>query len=87
MNGNGLLIERKDDQIIISFNIDTLCHAIESNDQWKGVFIVEKDLLCKNFIYALQREEEDGTTPVHQLLDDTIKYMLEWCDESLEFKE
>ena len=87
MKKKELTVEHKAGEIRISIGMDTLIHALKMNDRFDEFTVAEKELFANNFIDALNREEEDGTTPVHQLLDDTFDWMSEQGDDSIEFNE
>lgn len=64
------------DFIVIRVPIKTMCHAFENdpnNEQWDGEQHRE-----------LEREEEDGTTPVHLMMD---KAMVEAVEQGSQWVE
>lgn len=65
-----LTVEIKGDELRISIGINTLAYAVQMGGQWGSDFYVnEPAAFAKSIETELQREEEDGTTPVHRLFD------------------
>lgn len=74
-----LKVEVKGGRLVISIGIDTLAFAAENmdsnlsyDDDWKptkGFTVSNKKEFAEDVLRELEREEEDGTTPVHILLD------------------
>ena len=80
-----LKIEIVDGVVSISIGIDTLAHAIEwcpsicrwQNGEYIKPTISDSDAFAASVVYCLHDEEEDGTTPVTDLLDDAAQRCLE----------
>lgn len=68
-------------QLVIRIGIDTLAYSAEhcprlyDYDKHDGppyCKVVNKEELAMDVIHELEREQEDGTTPLHLLLDQAI---------------
>jgi hypothetical protein len=67
---DGLAVALVDGRLVISIGVNTLAHATAYADD--PVKIVDPDLAAEEIVRELTREEEDGTTPVHKLLDKAV---------------
>jgi hypothetical protein len=87
-----------DNKIVISLGIDTLRYVAESSDNlgryhrdfnpdgiWKKV--CDKKEFAKDVWYELTREEEDGTTIVHQMFDTAINNAIDNGTNGVEYRE
>lgn len=82
-------------QLVVRIGIDTLAFCAEHCPRFYDhekhdadgpyVRVTDKAELAKDISLALQHEQEDGTTPLHILLDDAIEYA--YGDGSLGFYE
>lgn len=74
---HGLSVEIRDGAIVIAIGVYTLRHAISlaSNiDDPEGeILITDSDAFARDLVSELNREDEQGTTPVHRLLDQAAK--------------
>jgi hypothetical protein len=82
------------DELVIRITLDTLCHAVTMGDQWpvqfngeSGATIVDRPLFVKELMGELQRENEQGATPLHFLFDEAALAVIEAGTESVEFHE
>lgn len=75
----GLLVELVDDRLVISIGIDALMLAVVAGDDWDEdeVTITSPDGFAQEIVAELEREEEDGTTPVHLLIDQAVQDALD----------
>lgn len=65
-----LTIEIVDDVLTISIGVATLAYAVQQGDVWEGMpKIVDADVFARDVKDELEREDEEGTNPVHELLD------------------
>ena len=79
-----LMVEIAGGRLVISIGVDVLCFAAENcnrfydgeNDKYT-LKITNKTKFAKEVARALEREEEDGTTPVHLLLDAAFESAVE----------
>ena len=55
------------DRLVISIGVNVLAFAVGAGTQ--DFTITDAALAAREILRELQREEEDGTTPVHKLLD------------------
>lgn len=73
-----------DGKLVISLSIDTLAYAARNSDYFfncaeQGVKLKIDDeaAFAKSVTYALNREEEDGSTPITRMLDDAFTWVSE----------
>lgn len=92
----GLQVKEIDGKLVISIDQKTLASCAkyfaesfynEDQDESNQIIGVNKSKIIQDVIRALRREDEDGTTPVHTLLDDAFKYCIEQGEESFEYSE
>ena len=62
-----LTVGIEDEQLVIRIGIDALAFALNQQDD--PMRVVDPVLAADEIVKELKREEEDGTTPVHKLLD------------------
>lgn len=80
-----LSVKIEDGQLKISIGIALLAFAVQTQDQWPEEFYVSDIREFANSISRrLQREEEDGTTPVHRMLDAAADEVLEQGDDGVD---
>lgn len=63
-----LTVEIKDECLSITVGVKTLAFAITHNPELK-LNVTDAKGFAQDVLHELQREQEDGTTPVHLLLD------------------
>jgi hypothetical protein len=65
-------------RLVISIGVETLATAarnapnleiVNANNDFVGPTITDPNVFAEEVRQALEKEEEDGTTPVHELLD------------------
>lgn len=83
-------IEQGGGEIVIRLSIDALPRALEGacvlgyiDGDW---IVTDKDTLAKEIVYALNDEDEVGTTPVHRLFDQAFNATLERGGEGINEK-
>ena len=85
-NGNGLFVGLEGDAIVIRLPIDILVWVTENgseHEEWtdSGEYVnskvVDRDVFVRDVLDELEREEEDGTTPVHLLIDRAISLAID----------
>lgn len=81
-----LSVEIKDDVLTFSIGVETLAYAIQQGPNWPSdVKVTDARTFAKDVLRELEREEEDGTTPVHRMLDargrDAMENGSEGCSE------
>lgn len=64
-----LKCEIVNDVLTISIGVSTLCFAVQNSDDWDGGEITNEAEFAKDILEELESESENGTTPVHSLLD------------------
>jgi len=76
-----LTVEAKDGELQISIGVNTLKHAAQNSpcepltwfDEKQGEYmsydVLDGEEFAKDVCRALRNEDEEGTTPVHRLLD------------------
>ena len=81
MRNKPLTVSMENGCLLISIGIDTLEHVVKHCPEFDDVApmpeLADIDVLCSDIIQELEREEEDGTTPVHRLLDKAIYAAME----------
>ena len=65
---DNLTVEIKDGRLLIAIGVETLAFAITHNPELK-INVTDPDGFANDLLSNLEREQEDGTTPVHLLLD------------------
>lgn len=55
--------------VTISIGVSTLCYAILHGDDMEDVKITDEDAFVKDFLTELDREDEEGSNPLHKLFD------------------
>lgn len=69
MRNQQLQVEIKDGRMEITIGVDLLCFAIEHGPIGAGLTITDNDVFSGEIRSQLLIEEEDGSTPVHRMLD------------------
>ena len=72
----------KDGKITISLDVDILDSAIEQlwscgRYNWPRYKVTDKAAFANEFVAELNREQEDGTTPIHLLFDNAAMKAIE----------
>lgn len=80
-----LAVKIEDGQLKISIGIALLAFAVQGSDQWPEEYLVS-DLreFAQSMVRRLRSEEEDGTTPVHRMLDAAADQVLEQGDDGVD---
>jgi len=87
-----------DDELVIRVGISTLCTAVrqcevidhavmDADDDESAVEITDEAVFAQAIRDALKDEEEDGSTPVHRLLDAAANEAIEQGCEGIEFRD
>ena len=93
-----LEVKIENEELVIRVGISTLCtavrqcqvidHAVMDADGDEGaVEITDEAVFAKEILHALEQEEEDGSTPVHRMLDAAANWAIEQGCEGIEFHE
>ncbi|MBO1108743.1 hypothetical protein J2R62_11015 [Plesiomonas shigelloides] len=79
----------KGDKLVISIGKETLLHAIEIGRGYGlgDIAIKDKELFLTELVSELQSEKEDGTTLIHEALDQAVINMIENGAESVDWLE
>lgn len=74
-----LTVEVADGKLVISIGVETLAFATWHADDVfeRGDRIADVDAFGRDVARQLRQEEDDGTTPVHRLLDQAVRDGLE----------
>lgn len=82
----GLKVEVRRGVLTISIGVDALAFAHENSAFAEEVplVVMHKVQFAKDVVTELKREEEDGTTPVHRLLDRACKMAHEAGSEAVQ---
>lgn len=82
------------DDLVIRFNIDSLCHSVTMGDSWpvqgdgqSAATIVDRAQFLVELGAELLREDEVGATPLHRLFDEAALEVIEQGGESIELHE
>lgn len=91
--GEPLAVSVIDGRLVVSIGVATLANALEwspdleaydkATDSYERPTVTDPEQLAKDIASALCQEEEDGTTPVHRLLDKAAATALEWGCEAV----
>lgn len=93
-----LIVNIENDELVIRVGISTLCKAVrqcqvidyavmEADGDEYVVEITDETVFANAILDALNDEEEDGSTPVHRLLDAAANEAIEQGCEGIEFHE
>lgn len=81
--GDRLTVEVTNCRLVISIGIDTLAFAAANCERFydgeSGDYtarVTDNREFAREVALALQHEKEDGTTPVHVLLDNAFEYVV-----------
>lgn len=88
----GLEVGLVGDRLVISIPIDTLVFAAEhafetAYGEEHGLKVTDSKIFAEDVLRALQYEKEDGTTPVHELLDAALISAVDDGSEGVEENE
>ena len=85
------LAEIVDGEIVIRLTADAAQFAAENSEYFfrckeggDPLMVTDKNLLLKSMRNALNREAEDGSTPVIRMFDDALEHLCEQGDEGVE---
>lgn len=88
MSGDQLLrVELIDGRLVISIGVGLLAFAVQATGAsgWPhGFYINDPEIFAAGIVTALKQEAEDGTTPVHRILDAAAVEALEMGEEGAE---
>lgn len=93
-----LSVKIENEELVIRVGISTLCKAVrqspsidnavmEAGCDESVVEITDEAVFAEAILGALNDEEEDGSTPVHRLLDAAAESAIEQGCEGIEFHE
>jgi hypothetical protein len=81
------------DQLVIRITTECLLHAVTCASQWpvdeagNPISIINGPLLIQEIIHELQREDEQGTNPMHHLFDNAALDALDNGSEAVSHDE
>lgn len=88
MKDQQLTVEIVDDRLVISIGVGLLAFAVQAASDVSGWpedwYITDPAAFAKEIARTLEREEEDGTTPVHKMLDAAALETLEQGADAVE---
>ena len=65
-----LQVRIENDQLVISIGVTSLLFALQIMDDWpEDLFVSDEAGFLNDLVNTLSAEAEDGSTPVHRLLD------------------
>jgi hypothetical protein len=75
----GLEVAVVEGRLVISVGVETLAWAWDKRDSDDEIdaTVCAPDEFARDVKYALLKEEEDGSNPVHRLLDAAMQYAVE----------
>jgi hypothetical protein len=86
-----LMVKIEHGEVVIRIGVDVLAFAAEKGpvfDMEDPPQIIDKNEWARDVVTELEREEEDGTTPIHAMLDAAMRAAVEggslavvWPDE------
>lgn len=80
-----LSVTVEDGQVKISIGIALLAFAVQYQNDWPEEFhITDIREFAKSVVRQLRREQEDGTTPVHRMLDAAAQEVIEQGDDGVD---
>jgi len=80
-----LSVKVEDGQLKISIGIALLAFAVQAQDQWpEECYVSDVREFAKSVAGRLQKEEEDGTTPIHRMFDAVAETVLEQGDDGVD---
>lgn len=90
-----LQISIEGEELVIRIGLDTLKYAtenspnldFESDDRGNKFIVTDTHTWAESVIIALEKEEENGTTPIHKMFDEAFLYALDQGLEGIEEKE
>lgn len=87
-----MAVKIKGGVLTISIGVETLKFAAERHEEFwlpatdkYSMIVSNADRFAKDVLLELEREEEDGSTPVHLLLDKAIYQASEQGSEGLDY--
>ena len=86
----GLQVELKGGTLLISIGVSALCTAVKAGpgfeaDDGPQLVITDEDVFVRAIVAELEREEEDGSTRIHRMLDGAAEEALEQGAEGVEY--
>lgn len=80
-----------DGKLVISLRISTLAHAARNSEHFFNcaesgtpLKITDETMFATSVANALNREEEDGSTPITRMLDEATEWVIEQGEEGIE---
>ena len=80
-----------DGKLVISLGIATLAHAARHSEYFFNcaesgtkLKITDEDAFAKSVANALNREEEDGSTPITRMLDEATEWVSEQGEDGID---
>lgn len=81
------------DQLVIRITTECLLHAVTCSSEWptdeagSPISITNGQLLAQEVIHELQREDEQGTNPMHRLLDEAAIAAINNGSQAVDYDE
>lgn len=81
------------DQLVIRITTECLLHAVTCSLEWpvneagSPISVNNGPLLLQEIIHELQREDEQGTNPMHRMLDEAALAALDNGSEAVDYEE
>jgi hypothetical protein len=98
MENAELEVKIENDELVIHIGISTLCASVRNcsvideavmnaDGDESSVVIYDETVFATGIISALGREEEDGSTLIHRMLDNAAESAIESGCEGIEFRD
>ena len=86
---SGLEAVIENGELRISIGVDTLCFAVETGRGYGlgDITITDKQVFIQDILNEINREAEDGSTMVHQMLDKATSDAIENGAQGAEYSE
>lgn len=90
MDNKELIVQLVGGYLMISIGIETLAHAIKMSpelEEYGVITITNTKLFAEKMVKAIEREDENGTTPIHTLFDEAARYLIEYGEEGIDIEK
>lgn len=87
-----LNVKVEKDVLVIRIGIDVLADSAKNHSEWRDeddeplLSVTDSRVFAQSIVGALQREEDDGTTPIDTMLDDAITHAVENGEEGVDLR-
>jgi hypothetical protein len=84
-----LNVEIKDEKIILSIGVEALeiAASVGRSFGMGEVAITNMDAFMSGLLRYIRREEEDGSTPFHRMIDECVSEMIENGEDGVQYED